>query len=182
MKKASLLWVDPEMTGLDPKEDAILEVAAIATNYDFKPIATYEGIVKVDEKELANLLKKNGDFWNANPKARDGLIKQNASGKGLQEIEDDLLKFVEENFNLNKPIYLAGNSVHMDQKFIEVNWKRLTKKLHYRILDVSAWKIIFENKYKKRFAKPEDHRALNDIQGSIEELRYYLKYVGNQNK
>ena len=100
----------------------------------------------------------------------------------MQEIEDDLLKFVEENFNLNKPIYLAGNSVHMDQKFIEVNWKRLTKKLHYRILDVSAWKIIFENKYKKRFAKPEDHRALNDIQGSIEELKYYLKYVGNQNK
>ena len=82
MKKASLLWVDLEMTGLDPKEDAILEVAAIATDYDFKPIATYEGVVKVDEKELANLLKKNGDFWNANPKARDGLIKQNASGKG----------------------------------------------------------------------------------------------------
>lgn len=55
MKKASLLWVDLEMTGLDPKEDAILEVAAIATDYDFKPIATYEGVVKVDEKELANL-------------------------------------------------------------------------------------------------------------------------------
>ena len=52
MKKASLLWVDLEMTGLDPKEDAILEVAAIATDYDFKPIATYEGVVKVDEKEL----------------------------------------------------------------------------------------------------------------------------------
>ena len=51
MKKASLLWVDLEMTGLDPKEDAILEVAAIATNYDFKPIPTNEGVVKVYEKE-----------------------------------------------------------------------------------------------------------------------------------
>ena len=128
------------------------------------------------------MLKANGEFWDANPVARDGLLQQNKHGKKLSEVENDLIKFVDENFNLDKPIYLAGNSVHMDQKFIEKNWKELTKKLHYRILDVSAWKIVFENKFKKRFAKPEDHRALNDIQGSIEELKYYLKYVGNQNK
>lgn len=182
MKKASLLWIDLEMTGLNPEKDVILEVAAVATNHNLKSIASYEGIIKIEETTLRQLLKANGEFWDANPVARDGLLQQNKHGKKLSEVENDLIKFVDENFNLDKPIYLAGNSVHMDQKFIEKNWKELTKKLHYRILDVSAWKIVFENKFKKRFAKPEDHRALNDIQGSIEELKYYLKYVGSQNK
>ena len=53
----------------------------------------------------------------------------------------------------------------------------LSKKLHYRMLDVSAWKVVFEGKYGKKFAKPEDHRALEDIRGSIMELKYYLKKV-----
>jgi len=53
----------------------------------------------------------------------------------------------------------------------------LSKRLHYRMLDVSAWKVVFEGKYGKKFAKPEDHRALEDIRGSIMELKYYLKKV-----
>lgn len=181
-KKASLLWVDLEMTGLDPDKDAILEVATIATDHHFKKLATYEGIIKVDNKKLQERLKANSVFWDENTKARDDLIKQNSSGKDLDKIEQELIKFIDENFNLNKPIYLAGNSVHMDQKFIEKNWPGLNGKLHYRILDVSAWKIVFENKINKKFTKPEDHRALNDIKVSIEELKYYLKYVGSHNK
>ena len=180
--KASLLWVDLEMTGLDPNKDAILEVAAIATDHQLKELATYEGVIKVEDAKLAKRLKANASFWDANPAARDGLLEQNKNGKSLEIIEGELLQFVEDNFNLDKPIYLAGNSVHMDQKFIEKNWPKLTEKLHYRILDVSAWKIVFENRLKKKFAKPEDHRALNDIQGSIEELKYYLRYVGKHNK
>ena len=181
-KKASLLWIDLEMTGLDPTNDAILEVAAIATTHDLKEIANYEGIVKVDEQILQQRLKENHEFWDANPQARNGLIKQNQIGKNSAVIEQELIKFVDDNFDADKPIYLSGNSVHMDQKFIEKNWPDLTKKLHYRILDVSAWKIVFENKYKKKFAKPEEHRALNDIRGSIDELKYYLRYVGKQSK
>jgi oligoribonuclease len=65
----------------------------------------------------------------------------------------------------------------MDRRFIEHEWPRLNDRLHYRMLDVTAWKVVFEGKYKKKFAKPEAHRALSDIRGSIEELQYYMKKV-----
>ena len=64
-----------------------------------------------------------------------------------------------------------------DRKFIENEWGRLNARLHYRMLDVSAWKVVFEGKYKKKFAKPEAHRAMDDIRGSIEELKYYSKKI-----
>jgi oligoribonuclease len=72
---------------------------------------------------------------------------------------------------------LAGNSIHQDRKFIVNEWERLDKRLHYRMLDVSAWKVVFEHKFHNKFSKPEAHRALSDIRGSIEELKYYLKKI-----
>ena len=76
-----------------------------------------------------------------------------------------------------EPAVIAGNSIGQDRLFINKYFKRLADKLHYRMLDVSAWKVVFDGKYKKRFAKAEAHRALEDIRGSIEELQYYLKRV-----
>ena len=172
-----LLWVDLEMTGLDPEKDPILEVAAIATDWDFKEIATYEGVVKNDEITLQDRVALNAVFWDANPIARDGLLEQNAAGKSLTEVEDDLLAFIEQHFDGGMPVLLAGNSIHMDRRFIASQWPRLDAKLHYRMLDVSAWKVVFEGKFHKKFAKPEEHRALGDIRGSIQELEYYLKKV-----
>jgi len=173
--KASLLWIDLEMTGLDPVKDRIIEVGVIATDWDFNEIARFESAVKVDDK----LVKKRltGDFWEKNANARDGLLKQNSGAtKSAEEVENELLKFLDDNFDLTQPIYLAGNSIHQDQKFIEREWPRLNKKLHYRQLDVTAWKIIFENRG-VIFAKPEVHRAMSDIEGSIAELKYYLKKI-----
>jgi len=95
----------------------------------------------------------------------------------LAEIERELLAFCDEHFAGETKILLAGNSIHQDRRFIDQWWPTLSKKLHYRVLDVSAWKVVFEGKYGKKFAKPEDHRALEDIRGSIMELEYYLKKV-----
>ena len=78
-------------------------------------------------------------------------------------------------FEKDIPVILAGNSIHQDRRFIVNEWLRLDERLHYRMLDVSAWKIIFDAKYGIKFAKPEAHRAIDDIRGSIEELQYYLK-------
>ena len=72
---------------------------------------------------------------------------------------------------------LAGNSIHQDRKFIDREWPEVSRKLHYRMLDVSAWKVVFEGKYGKKFLKRETHRALDDIMGSIEELRWYLSMM-----
>ncbi|HMH70470.1 MAG TPA: oligoribonuclease [Candidatus Saccharimonadales bacterium] len=173
-KQAKILWVDLEMTGLDANNDLILEVAAIATDWDFNEIATYEGIIKNEDMTLDERLAANSVFWDANPESKNGLVLQNKDGKELAEIEDELLEFIDEHFEKDAPVLLGGNSIHMDRRFIVSQWPRIDARLHCRMLDVSAWKVVFEGKFKKKFAKPEEHRALGDIRGSIMELKYYL--------
>lgn len=166
------------MTGLDPIEDRILEVAVIATDWDFKEIATYEGIVKVGPRLVERRMKVGKAFWDAFPTVRDALVKQNDElGRSGRVIENELLAFIDEHFDADTPVLLAGNSIHQDRRFIVNEWRRLDARLHYRMLDVSAWKVVFDGKYKKKFAKPEEHRALGDIRGSIMELKYYLGKV-----
>ncbi len=175
MKKAKLLWIDLEMTGLDPEQDKICEVAAIATDMELNQIATYEAVVKVSDELMKDRMV--GEFWEKNSASRDALIAQNASGKPIAEVEQELLTFINQNFSSKHPVYLAGNSIHQDRKFIEREMPELNKRLHYRMLDVSAWKIYFENALDKKFIKPENHRALDDINGSIEELKWYLTFL-----
>lgn len=176
-KANRILWLDLEMSGLNVHHDLILEVAAIVTDWDFNEIATFEGVVKHDDGQLEALMAGNGAFWDANPTARDGLIAQNPGGKVVEEVEAALLDFLNENFEADKPVLLAGNSIHMDRRFITAQMPRFDERLHYRMLDVSAWKVVFNHKFKKRFSKPERHRALDDIRGSIDELKYYLTKV-----
>ena len=118
-----------------------------------------------------------GEFGEKYTDVREALVKQNETGKSVQVVEDELLAFLDEYFAGEERVLLAGNSIHQDRKFIAHEWQRFNVRLHYRMLDVSAWKVVFEGKYKKRFTKPEAHRALDDIQGSIEELQYYLGKV-----
>lgn len=172
-KKASLLWMDLEMTGLDPEKDRILEVAAIATDWKFNEIAKYTAVVKVDEELMKERMV--GDFWEKNRESYEGLIAQNEQGKDVDEVERELLRLIEKNFG--NTVYLAGNSIHQDRKFIDREWKKLGAKLHYRMLDVSAWKVYFEHGLKKKFVKRDLHRAWDDINGSIEELKWYLEFV-----
>lgn len=180
MKNAKILWIDLEMTGLNPEKDRILEVAAIATDWDFNEIATFERAVKVDE----NIIKDRmiGEFWETFSETRDALVSQNShASQNSKEVENDLIKFIQENFaeelSKGEKILLGGNSIHQDRRFIRSEWLNLEEILHYRMLDVSAWKVVMSAKFKRVFAKPENHRALDDIRGSIEELKFYLKKV-----
>ncbi len=167
------------MTGLDPVEDRILEVAAIVTDWDFKEVAVYEAVKQVGPGLVEKRMKVGKDFWDKFPKVRDALVEQNKSDKAKngRTVENELLELIEKHFDADEPVLLAGNSIHQDRKFIENEWPRLNKRLHYRMLDVSAWKVVFDGKYNKRFAKAEEHRALDDIRGSIMELKYYLGKV-----
>ena len=86
-----------------------------------------------------------------------------------------MLEFVDKYFG--DEVILAGNSIHQDRRFIRHEWKKLDKRLHYRMFDVSAWKVYFENALDIKFIKRDEHRALDDIEGSIEEISYYLERV-----
>lgn len=170
MKRAKLLWIDLEMTGLDPKQDRILELAAIATDWKMEQLAEMTAVVKVPE----SLMRKRmvGEFWEENAQSRDGLIEQNKIGKSTEEVEKELLQFMDKYFG--EEIILAGNSIHQDRKFIDKEWPEVAKRLHYRMLDVSAWKVYFEGARHEKFMKKEAHRALDDIRGSIAELEWYI--------
>ncbi len=176
-RPGNILWIDLEMTGLDPVEDRILEVGAIVTDWDFKELAKYEAAIRVGPRLVEKRMIKgpSAPFWNSIPHVRDALISQNKeSGRSGRTIENELLAFLDEHFADIDKVILAGNSIHQDRKFIENEWPRLNARLHYRMLDVSAWKVVLEGKYGRKFSKQEAHRALDDIRGSIEELKYYL--------
>ena len=173
MKKAKLLWIDLEMTGLEPEKDRILEVAAIATGWDLEPMAELTAVVR----QAPELMEKRmvGEFWEKNRASKEALMAQNEQGKPEAEVEKELLEFLDKHFG--EEVILAGNSIHQDRKFIDREMPELSQRLHYRMLDVSAWKVYFEGAKRKKFVKPEAHRALSDIQGSIEELKWYLTFL-----
>lgn len=176
-KDARILWVDLEMTGLDPVDDRILEVGAIITDWNFKEYATYEAATKVGPKLAESRMLKgpSADFWTSVPETRDALLKQNETARSARIVENELLALIDAEFTDGDRIILAGNSIHMDRQFIDRTWPRLAAKLHYRMLDVTSWKLVFESRFRRKFSKREAHRALDDIRGSIEELQYYLE-------
>lgn len=163
------------MTGLSPVDDRILEVGAIVTDWEFNEIATYEAVKKVNKDFMQ--ARMVGPFWDTFSHVREQLLAQNDTGKDSTEVENELIALLDEHFAPDEPVLLAGNSVHQDRKFIENEWSRFNARLHYRMLDVTAWKVVFEGKYRKKFAKREEHGAMDDIRGSIQELQYYLGKV-----
>ena len=177
LKLDKILWIDLEMTGLSEKQDLILEAAAIVTDWQFKELDSYEGIVKNNSFQLKKRFKANTDFWDSNLENKKLFFDQNNNGKSIKKVENELIDFIKKNFDVKKPVLLGGNSIHADRRFIAEKWPRLDKLLFYRMLDVSAWKVVFEYKYNRQFAKPNNHRALEDIRGSILELQYYLNHL-----
>lgn len=174
MVPTKLLWVDLEMTGLDPEKDVILEVAAEVTDFKFKTLASYEAIVKQDKQTVIDRMQKNV-WWKDFPANRDEFVRKMDGGKPSEQVEDELIKLVEQQFG-SEPAVLAGNSIHNDRGFIRQWWPQLDLKLHYRMLDVSAWKVFMQGCYGVQFEKKEVHRAFDDIQASIAELQYYLEW------
>lgn len=170
-----LLWVDLEMTGLDAQKDVILEVAAEITDFSFKTLASYEAIVQQPQKTVVERMQKN-IWWKDYPANRDEFIRKTATGKPSQQVEQELVDLIEQQFG-DEPAVLAGNSIHNDRKFIERWWPALDLKLHYRMLDVSSLKVFMQGAHGLEFEKREVHRAFDDIQASIAELQYYLEWL-----
>lgn len=170
-----LLWIDLEMTGLDEKNDVILEVAAEVTDFNFKSLASYEAVIHHDNGVLSNM-----DEWCSHQHAKSGLTERVRNSKQSEEsVVQDLVNLISSEFG-SEPAILAGNSIHTDRLFIRRWWPEIDNLLHYRMLDVSSYKILMQGKYSIVFEKQEVHRAYEDIHASIAELKYYISWMKKQ--
>lgn len=170
-----LLWVDLEMTGLDTVRDVILEVAAEVTDINFKTLGSYEAVIKQSDKKLKNMTD-----WPKQQHAKSGLTERvRTVGRDEKEVKHELVGFIKAHFG-DEPAILAGNSIHNDRLFIKRWWPEVDALLHYRMLDVTSFKILMQGRYNVMFEKKEVHRAFDDIQASIAEMQYYLGWLQKQ--
>ncbi len=166
-----LLWVDLEMTGLDAETDVILEVAVEVTDFEFKTLASYEAVIYHSDAIL-----ENANEWSKNQHALSGLTDRvRTQGRDEREVIHELVGFIKAQFG-DEPAVMAGNSIHNDRNFVKRWWPEVDALLHYRMLDVSSFKILMQAKHDVRFEKKEVHRAFDDIQASIAELQHYLEW------
>lgn len=169
-----LLWIDLEMTGLDVNKEVIIECAAVVTDLNLNPLETYEQVV-----QQAKIYLDNMDDWNKQHHGRSGLTNKVPYGKAPHLVEEDLLQLIDRHWigEEDRRAIICGNSIAQDRLFITKYWPMLEKKLHYRMMDVSSWKLMFYQKFNVKFDKSEKHRALEDIMESINELKHYLQFV-----
>ena len=172
-----LVWIDCEMTGLDLEADALIEVAALVTDFELNVLG--EG-VQVVIAPPAPALEQMSDFVRRMHES-SGLLPELASGMTLEAAEDAVLAFIREHCPEGSRPPLAGNSIGTDRAFLARDMPRLEQALHYRNVDVSSIKELARRWYPRAYyASPEkagDHRALTDIRESIEELRYYREAI-----
>lgn len=167
-----LLWIDLEMTGLDIEREVIIEAAAIVTDIQLNEIAQYHAVVKQPQEYLDRM-----DDWNKQHHGASGLTALIANGKDPSLVEQELSELVSAHFTAKEPAVLAGNSIGQDRLFIEKYFPKLARQLHYRMLDVTSWKIMMNERFALKHEKKNHHRAVDDIRESIQELSFYLSHV-----
>ena len=172
-----LIWIDCEMTGLSLEKDVLVEIAVLVTDSELNIIG--EGIdlvIKATPEQLAGMNEFVTQMHTAS-----GLITEIPEGITVEAAEDAILAYLESAGTLPGKSPLAGNSVSVDRNFIARDMSRLNEYLHYRTVDVSSIKELARRWYPKIYfaapAKTGNHRALGDIQDSIEELKYYRSSV-----
>lgn len=173
--KGPLVWIDCEMTGLDPKIDEIVEIAVVITDQDLAVVDPgIDLVVKASDQALEHM-----DDFVTNMHTSSGLIDEIASGMPLAEAEKTVLDYIKRFIPEKRSGVLAGNSVGQDRLFLLEYMPKLVDHLHYRIIDVSTIKELARRWYPRVYAcapkKNGGHRALADIKESIEELEYYRR-------
>ncbi|KAJ2162234.1 hypothetical protein GGF46_000851 [Coemansia sp. RSA 552] len=175
---APMVWIDCEMTGLDPQQDTIIEIACIVTDAELNVLERGDDIVIHQSQQVMDAM---GD-WCKEHHGHSGLTQSVlASTVTMAEAEASVLALVKRHCPRPRTGVLAGNSVHADRAFLSRYMPKLTAYLHYRIIDVSTVKEL-ARRWNPRVlaaapAKKTAHRALDDIAESIEELRHYREQL-----
>ena len=168
-----LIWIDCEMTGLNLESDVLVEIAVLVTDSELNLIGEgVDVVIKATAEQIAGM-----NVFVTEMHTASGLITEIPNGISLTEAEDLIIKYLESAETTAGKSPLAGNSVSVDRSFIARDMPRLSQYLHYRTIDVSSVKELARRWQPKVFfqapAKTGNHRALGDIQDSIEELKYY---------
>ncbi|MBE1513602.1 oligoribonuclease [Nesterenkonia halotolerans] len=176
-----MVWIDCEMTGLNPDHDVLVEIAALVTDAELNILG--EGVQVVIAPDPAERLETMAPIVQKMHTA-SGLLEDLKDGVSAQVAEQRVLEYVKAWIPEAGVAPLAGNSVHADKAFLRIGMPELMKHLHYRIIDVSTIKELSSRWYpeakKTAPAKTGNHRALGDIQDSIEELKHYRRTVFKQ--
>ena len=172
-----LVWIDCEMTGLDIRADALIEVAALVTDFELNVLGEgLDVIIKPPQESLDQMVE-----FVRSMHEKSGLLDALDGGTTLAEAEEQVLAYIHEHCPEGSRPPLAGNTVATDRAFLARDMQALESFLHYRIVDVSSIKELsrrwFPRAYFAAPTKRGNHRALADIQESIEELRYYREAV-----
>jgi oligoribonuclease len=170
-----LIWIDMEMTGLDPDTERVLEIATLITNADLEVIAEGPELVIHQPDEILDAMGP----WCTEHHGASGLTElSRRSTLDVEEAERLTLAFVETHCVAGQSP-LSGNSIGQDRRFLVRHMPTLERFMHYRVVDVSTLKELVRRWYPTlpRSPKTEAHRALDDIRESIAELRYYRDHV-----
>jgi oligoribonuclease len=172
-----IVWIDCEMTGLDFKNDLLVEIACVITNAQLEQVT--EGLNIVIQAPVERL--EAMDPFVVNMHTESGLLPEIPNGVTLEAAEELLFDYITSHIPEASKAPLAGSSVHVDRIFLQRDMPRIDSYLHYRIIDVSSVKELARRWYPKAyFASPPktgNHRALGDILDSINELKYYREAV-----
>jgi oligoribonuclease len=172
-----LIWIDLEMTGLDPLRDSILEIGTIVTNKNLEVVA--EGPEIAIQHAISRL--ESMDEWNRTQHAKSGLWRRVIeSNVDIATAEARTLEFLERYVPANRSP-MCGNSICQDRRFMSRLMPRLERHFHYRNLDVSTVKELARRwapELLKGFNKDSQHTAIADVRDSIAELRYYRTFMG----
>ena len=180
MVEDRLVWIDLEMTGLDPDENTIIEIATIVTEGDLSIVAEGPSFaISVSEEELAKM-----DEWNVSHHTQNGLLERVRSSKiTMSEAENQTLDFLQLHCLAGVPP-LCGNTIGQDRRFLRRYMPNLHSFFHYRSVDVTSVKELVRRWYPElpKWRNNSGHRALGDIRGSIDELSYYRKNIFLEDK
>jgi oligoribonuclease len=170
-----LVWIDMEMTGLNPDSDRIIEIALVVTDAALNTVAEAPVLVVHQSDEVLNGM----DDWNKGTHARSGLIeKVKASRLAEAEVEAKMVEFMTAHVSA-RTTPMCGNSICQDRRFLARYMPKLEAYFHYRNLDVSTLKELVKRwkpELAKGLTKHGKHEALADIYESIEELKYYREH------
>lgn len=171
-----LIWVDLEMTGLDPERDVVIEIASIVTDSELNTLAEGPVIAIHQSEEVLAAM----DEWNTTHHTRSGLVDRvRASNIDETAAEDQTLAFLRRWVTPGSSP-MCGNSICQDRRFMARHMPRLERYFHYRNLDVSTLKILMQMwrpELEQGVVKAGSHQALDDIRESVAELCYYRQYM-----